>query len=561
MKRRMKTNRALKKKSCAGLGLFCSAKGFRAMRGFMIWLLSVTAALAPAAAQAVSCEILKTVGLEGATINSAETVGPGAFIPPAADTIAPAAQRERAVQAFKELPTFCRVAVTFKPAPDSDIKVEVWMPASGWNGRFLGVGNGGWGGEINYNSLAGALRQGFATGSSDMGTGGFSAPNRSTWTVLESDDRLNDFGFRSTHLMTVAAKTLIQAFYEAPPKFSYWNGCSTGGKEGLAEAQRFPDDYNGIVEGDPASYFTHLMFSLQWYGAAAKSDPAGPIPPGKFVVLHQAVLNACDAADGVADGIVSEPESCHFDPQTIACKKEDDPDCLTPAQVKTVTAIYGGARNPRTGIQIFPGEVPGSELGWAGMLHVPGPTLTSLSYFQFALHRDPQWNPQTLNFDGDVGSADRANGEILNDVDPGLRAFKAHGGKLLMFHGWSDPIISPMESVDYFESVVDSMGGIGETTDFVRLFMLPGVGHCQGGPGPDTFDKIGAIERWTEHGRAPDAIVATHAGPDGPPMSRPLCAYPEVAEWNRKGDINDAASFNCRVSTPAPQGTGRLHNQ
>ena len=237
MKRRMKTNRALKKKSCAGLGLFCSAKGFRAMRGFMIWLLSVTAALAPAAAQAVSCEILKTVGLEGATINSAETVGPGAFIPPAADTIAPAAQRERAVQAFKELPTFCRVAVTFKPAPDSDIKVEVWMPASGWNGRFLGVGNGGWGGEINYNSLAGALRQGFATGSSDMGTGGFSAPNRSTWTVLESDDRLKDFGFRSTHLMTVAAKTLIQAFYEAPPKFSYWNGCSTGGKEGLEGAQ------------------------------------------------------------------------------------------------------------------------------------------------------------------------------------------------------------------------------------------------------------------------------------------------------------------------------------
>ncbi len=531
----------------------------RAARTIIQCALVGVAGSTPVVAQAVSCASLKTAGLEDATITSAETVEPGAFVLPTTDETVPAAQKERAVQAFEELPAFCRVAVTFKPAPDSSIKVEVWIPARGWNGRFLGVGNGGWGGEINYNSLAGGLRQGFATGASDMGTGGFSAPDRSTWTVLESDDRLKDFGYRSTHLMTLAAKTLIQAFYGTGPKFSYWNGCSTGGKEGLAEAQRFPDDYNGIVEGDPASYFTHLMFSLQWYGAAARSDPAGPLPPSKFAALHRAVLNACDAADGVVDGIVSDPERCRFDPQTIACKKADSPDCLTPAQLKTVTAIYGGARNPRNSAQIFPGEIPGSELGWAGMLNVPGPTLTSLSYFQFALHRDPQWNPQTLNFDSDVAFADHADGEILNDIDPDLKAFKAHGGKLLMFHGWSDPIISPMESIDYFENVVDAMGGMDKTTDFVRLFMFPGVGHCQGGPGPDIFDKIGAIEQWAEQGLAPDAIVATRTGGDGHPMSRPLCAYPEFAEWNGKGDTDDAASFSCKLRPAAQQKTGSVN--
>jgi len=543
----MISDRASQKIFRAEADVLCSAKYGRVMRELVVWVLAVTAGLTAATAQAVSCAGLRAVAPKGAAITLAEVVGTGAFVAPTADKSAPATQKEGEAQAFKELPAFCRVALTFKPAPDSDIKVEIWMPVSGWNGRFLGVGNGGWGGEINYNSLAGAMRQGFATGSSDMGTGGFFAPNRSTWTVLESDDRLKDFGFRATHLMTVAAKILIKALYGTGPKFSYWNGCSTGGKEGLAEAQRFPDDYNGIVEGDPASYFTHLMFSLQWYSAAARSDPAGAIPPGKFVSLHRAVLNACDAADGVVDGIVSDPERCHFDPQTIACKKDDSPDCLTVAQLKTVKAIYGGARNPRTGAPIFPGEIPGSELGWAGMLHVPGPTLTSLSYFQFALHRDPLWNPETLNFDSDVVFADRADGDLLNDIDPDLRAFKAHGGKLLMFHGWSDPIISPMESVHYFQSVVDAMGGVEKTTDFVRLFMLPGVGHCQGGPGADAFDKMSVIERWTEQGLAPDAIVASHAGNAGPQISRPLCAYPEIAEWNGKGDTLDAASFSCKL--------------
>jgi len=551
----MKPNRALPKDSRATFGLLKGAALICARITFVLLAMAIAAGL-NAMAETIPCESLKATVVQGAAITSAETVAPGAFMPPAADQVVPPAQKERAAQAFKALPAFCRVAMAFKPSTDSDIKVEVWMPASGWNGRFLGVGNGGWGGEINYNSMAGALREGFATGSSDMGTGGFSVPDRSTWTLLESDDRLKDFGFRSTHLMTVAAKTLIQALYGMGPKFSYWNGCSTGGKQGLAEAQRYPGDYNGIVEGDPASYFTHLMFSLQWYGAAAMNDPDGSMPPEKFAMLHQAVLKACDAQDGVADGIVGNPEHCHFDPRTIACVKGDGPDCLTPGQVKTVTAIYGGARNPRTGVLIFPGLSSGSELGWAGMLHVPGPTLTSLSYFQFALHRDPHWSAQTLNFDSDVAAADRADGEILNEIDPDLRKFQALGGKLLMFHGWSDPIIAPMESVQYFESVVAVMGSMDHTTSFVRLFMLPGVGHCQGGPGPDTFDKIGVIERWTEQGLAPDAIAATHRSPDGAIMSRPLCAYPGVAHWSGSGNTNDAASFSCESDAPQSEQRG-----
>lgn len=498
-------------------------------------------------ATAASCESLKTLALSDTTVASAQVVDPGAFRPPEPAGETSAQEQVKELQTFGQLPAFCRVAATIKPAPDSNIRIEVWMPIAGWNRRFLGVGNGGWGGTINYGSMAGALRQGFAVGSSDMGTGGFVATHRSTWTMLESDDRLRDFGFRATHLMTVEAKAILREFYAEPPRFSYWNGCSTGGKQGLAEAQRYPEDYNGIVEGDPASYFTHLMFSLQWYGVSAKRDPAGAIPQDKFALLHRAVLRACDSLDGVEDGIIGDPQQCHFDPRSLACKSGDGTGCLSAAQIKTVEALYRGAANPRTGEQIFPGQAAGSELGWAGLLHVPGPTLTSLSYFQFALHRDPNWDATSLNFDEDVAAADAADGVILNDIDPDLRSFKAHGGKLIMFHGWSDPIISPGESIQYFDRVSQAVGGPKKTQDFVRLFMLPGVGHCHGGPGADDFDKIGAIERWTEQGSPPDALTATHHGDgNGPDITRPLCSYPETAHWNGSGNSGDASSFSCR---------------
>jgi feruloyl esterase len=489
--------------------------------------------------------------MQDGTIRLVQAVGAGSFTLPTSGETLPPAQRERLAQVFEKLPAFCRVDIEFKPAPQSDIRVEVWMPESAWNGRPLGVGNGGWGGVINYSGLAQGVMQGFAAASTDMGTAGFSAPDRTTWKILESDDRLVDFGSRATHLMTVAAKLLIQSFYGSSPHFSYWNGCSTGGKQGLAEAQRYPLDYNGIVEGDPASYFTHLMFSLQWYGAAARSVSASPMPASKFSALHQAVLKACDSSDGVADGIVSDPEHCNFDPRTIACKADDAPDCLTPAELKMVTAIYECAFNPRTGEQIFPGEEPGSELGWVGMLHVPGPTLTSLSYFQFALHRNPDWSPLSLNFDSDVADADRVDGATLNDIDADLHAFKAAGGKLIMFHGWSDPIIAPFESVHYYRSVVAAMGGSDQASSFVRLFMLPGVGHCQGGPGADNFDKIGLIEKWTESGLPPSAALVAHRDPPGSAFTRPLCPYPQSAFWRGTGDSNAAENFVCRDGTPA----------
>ena len=519
---------------------------FRVSKALLPMCCALVLGLSVSSARAETCSGLKTISFPNTTFLSVELVEAGAFQLPVPNQGASPQGHAREEQAFRQLPAFCRVAVVIKPSAESNIHAEVWLPASGWNHRFLGVGNGGWGGTINYPSMAGALRQGFAVGSSDMGTGGFSNPDRSTWTVLESDERLRDFGFRATHLMTAEAKALLAAFYGNPPSFSYWNGCSTGGKQGLAEAQRFPDDYNGIVEGDPASVFTHLMFSLQWEGAAAKSDPVGPIPPEKFALLHRAVLKACDTVDGVADGIIGAPEQCRFDLQSIACKANDGPDCLTAAQVKVANSLYGGARNPRTGEQIFPGQTVGSELGWAGVLHVPGPTLTSLSYFQFALHRDPAWKPETLNFDSDVAAADRADGEILNDVDPDLRAFAARGGKLIMFHGWSDPIIAPGESIDYYESVVHTAGA-GNAAEFVRLFMLPGVGHCHGGPGADDFDKLEAIEQWRERGVAPDALIATHrADANGKGMSRPLCAYPKTAHWTGTGNTDDAANFSCR---------------
>jgi len=541
----MRLDRAFTKFLCAACGTYVLAR-----RGIVFWAaLGLVAVFCfcngSARAAGLPCEKLESTALKNGAVTLTQIVQAGAFTPPDAAGVAEA-QKERVAQAFKELPAFCRVAVTLKPTSDSDIRVEVWLPIAGWNGRLLGVGNGGWGGVINYSGLAQGLHKGFVTVSTDMGTGGFSNTDRSTWAVLKSNGRLKDFGFRSTHLMTVASKLYIQAFYGKSPQYSYWNGCSTGGKQGLAEAQRFPKDYDGIVEGDPASYFTHLMFSLQWYGRAARSDPAGPIPVEKLQLLHQAVLNACDALDGVADGIISDPESCHYDPKQLACRKNDGPNCLTSSQIKMVAALYGGAKNPRTGVQVFPGQVLGSELGWGGMLHIPGPTLTSLSYFQFALHRDPKWDEQTLNFDSDLAAADRANGEILNDIDPDLREFEARGGKLIMFHGWSDPIISPLESVEYYKDVIAAVGGASQAAGFVRLFMLPGVGHCQGGPGADSFDKISAIEDWTEHGIAPDSLVAVHREKNGVTLSRPLCNYPKTAHWKGNSDASSAGNFTCQ---------------
>jgi feruloyl esterase len=353
-------------------------------------------AFAPAVALGASCESVISLALPQATVTLAESVGAGQFSPPPGSA-GPGGRGGPAVPDLAAAPAFCRVAATMRPTRYSDIRIEVWMPSQGWNGKFLGVGNGGWAGTINYPALAEALRRGYAVASTDTGHTG-TAGDASF--ALGNPEKLIDFGYRAVHEMTVAAKAIVSAFYDDGPRFSYWNGCSTGGKQGLTEAQRFPGDYDGIIAGAPANYWTHLMAGLMWVGRATLSDSASYIPPAKFAVVNRAALNACDALDGVTDGVIDDPRRCRFDPKVLACDGADGPTCLTSPQVAAVQKIYAPATNPRTGAVIFPGFPPGGELGWVAAAGGPEPFQIPDSYFA----RRPRIRPELSDTDFDATS-------------------------------------------------------------------------------------------------------------------------------------------------------------
>jgi len=495
-----------------------------------------------AAAGAASCESLATLSLPHTTITLAQSVPAGEFTPP----LAPDAPAGSKPTPLKDLPAFCRVAATSSPSPDSTIKIEVWMPAADWNGRFEGVGNGGWAGNISYGALGAALRDHFATASTDTGHEGGTA-----LFALGHPEKMIDFGYRAVHEMTVQGKAIVAAYYGSGPQWSYWNGCSTGGRQGLMEAQRFPRDYNGIAAGAPAAYRSHLLFASMWIARATLVDPAAYIPPSKYPVIHSAVLKACDALDGITDGIIDDPTRCRFDPAVLTCSGADAADCLTPPQVEAVRQIYSSSINPRTGQEIFPALEPGSELGWSGHAGGPEPRNISVSYFRYVLFHNPQWDIRTLDFDRDVALADQDDRGVNNAINPDLGPFQFAGGKLLLYHGWADNLIAPLGTINYYQDVVRTMGGAEQTGSFARLFMIPGMGHCGGGPGCDTFDKVGVLEQWVEHGTAPEKIVAAHRTNGVPDMTRPLCPYPEVAKWNGSGSSKDAANFSCVLRDPS----------
>jgi Tannase and feruloyl esterase len=486
---------------------------------------------------AASCQSLSGLKLANTTITSAAEVRAGEFTPPG-HAIAPA----RRARQFGNFPAFCRVTATVKPVADSDIRIEVWMPVSGWNGKFLGVGNGGWAGSINYGGLAQGVAHGFATASTDTGHEG---KDSDASFAFGHPEKWIDMGYRAVHEMTAKGKAVAAAFYGKPARVAYWNGCSTGGRQGLMEAQRYPRDYNGIAEGDPANALTHLMFAAIWPAEFTLKSPAGYIPPEKYLLIHNAALKACDGLDGVTDGIINDPTRCHFDPGTLACKGKETSTCLTATQVESARMIYAGPRNPRTGEQIFPGFEPGSELSWGTEAGGPQPMAIPISYFRYVLFKNPNWSFRMLNFDSNVKLADRQDGPVMNAINPDLHAFRDHGGKLIMYHGWSDPLIAPLESVDYYKNVVAAMGGLNATQRFARLFMVPGMLHCGGGPGPDSWDKVGVLDEWVDQGKAPDKIIASHTTHGRVDMTRPLCPYPQVARWKRYGGTNDAANFVC----------------
>jgi len=497
------------------------------------WLAVSSAAIAPALA--ASCESLASLAFPDAKITLAQTVAAGEFSPPGA---AGGAAKGTAAAHYRTLPEFCRVAATLTPTSDSDIRIEVWLPAQGWNGKFQAVGNGGWAGVISYSALAEAVREGYAGASTDTGHVGGSGSF-----VLGHPEKLADFSWRSEHELAVKGKAIVRAFYGSPARRSYWNGCSTGGRQGLKEAQKFPDDFDGIIAGAPAN---RTLIGL-WNGVAMFKEAGSFVPPAKYPAIHQAVLEACDALDGLKDGLIADPARCKFDPGTLSCKGPDSPSCLTAPQVEAVRKIYAPPTDPRTGKEMFSPLPRGSELGWTAMGSGPEPASLALDQLKYVVFKDPNWDWRTFDFTRDAARFDLPENLPMNATDPNLKPFFAHNGKLLLYHGWSDSQVSPFATVKYYQTVVETQGGPFQTAGNVRLFMAPGMGHCGGGDGPNAFDKVGALDRWVEKGEAPQSTIASHSTGGKVDRTRPLCPYPQVAQYRGTGSIDDAANFACTL--------------
>jgi len=485
--------------------------------------------LAATPARAASCESLASLALPSATITSAEAVAAGAFTQPGGRG-----------GGFGELPAFCRVAATLKPTADSDIKIEVWLPASNWNGKFLAVGNGGWNGNIDRNALATGLRRGYAAASTDTGHEGGGGP----W--MANQEKLVDFGYRAVHEMTAKAKAMINAYYGNAPRLSYFQGCSAGGRQGLKAAQKFPEDFDGIVAGAPALNTTGRAIFSMYAAQNLRKEEGSYIPASKYPAIHRAALAACDALDGVKDDVIENPRACSFDPKVIECKAgANDDSCLTPAQVVAATALYKPVVNTKTGKSIFPGLEPGSEMGWS-TFGGPQPFGIGTQMFQFMVFKNPAWDYKTLNFDADMAVVDSIEKGNINAMDPNLKPFLSKGGKLIQYHGWADQQIPSGSSVEYYQNVLSTQGGPAKVKEGYRLFMVPGMGHCGGGDGTATFDMLTALEQWVEKSKAPDQIPASRVVEGRVDRTRPLCPYPQVASYKGSGSTDEAANFVCK---------------
>ena len=481
---------------------------------------------APAYA-ATACADLAKLTLPETRITRAERVPAGEFTAPG-------------VQRPLNVPALCRVAGTVAPA----INFEVWLPeGTSWNGRFQAVGGGGLAGIISYPAMAEAVRAGYASSSTDTGH----VSTDTTW--MTDRQRVVDYGYRAIHEMTVKAKAVIEEHYGREAEYSYFNGCSTGGRQGLMTAQRFPDDYDGIVSGAPVNRFTQLHMGQLWMAHATLKKPGAVLTRDDLTRVGEAAVAQCDANDGVKDGILTDPSTCNFDPSKVPG--------LSAAQVEALKLAYQGAVNPRTGDQFYAGLEPGGEgpqpgnPGWGMLMNGQTPFAISSSVLGGLGFENPSWDWKTFDFDSDVELIDAKLFGVLNAVDPDLRDFKNGGGKLIVWHGWNDPGVMPQQTIDYYNSVVEfaskatDSDGAAFTDEYLRLFMLPGVGHCRGGVGPDQVDWMAALAGWVEKGQKPATIAASAVRDGEVTMTRPLCPHPQVARYKGRGDTNDAAGFEC----------------
>lgn len=496
---------------------------------------------------AATCDSLSTLKLAQTTITSAKTVTAGEKIErPGSGQLPPT-------------PPYCRVQGVIAPSADSHIQFEVWLPESGWNGKYQGIGNGGFAGAISYAPLALAVKAGYAASSTDSGHEAGGTDGRWAYGHYE---KIVDYGYRAIHETADKAKEVIRAFYGEAPKHSYFASCSNGGRQALMEAQRFPADYDGIIAGAPAIPVTRLNTAFLW-NMQALAQPGAYIPTSKLRAIEDAALAACDASDGVKDGVIDSPAACKFDPAVLLCKGPENDSCLTEAQLGALTKIYGGLRNAK-GEAMYPGFSPGGEAepgGWGAWITGTGVGKSTQGAFGSQFHSQFLMDESDKDFldfhpDHELKIADDKLGRALNAADPNLKAFHARGGKLIMYHGWADAAIPPVSTVNYYESVTKFMGK-KTTGEFVRLYMVPGMEHCRGGAGTDDFGATAgmagdagsnlslALENWVENKTAPAQIIASKQKSGTTVRTRPLCPYPQVAKYSGSGSTDEAGNFSC----------------
>jgi feruloyl esterase len=454
------------------------------------------------------------------------------------------------------VPRHCRID-GYVRVPGNTVNFRLGLP-EGWNGKFYFQGVGGLGGTIG--AIESGLRRGYASASTDTGH----EASDPTWGANRAKEL--DYGHRGTHVTAVAAKALTTAFYGTAPAHAYFNGCSNGGRQALMEVQRYPTDFDGVIAGDPATGTPMQAARAVVFQTLLKS-PAHYLPKEKVDLIGRATLAACDATDGLADGLITDPRLCAFTPAQLRCGEGDGPDCLTDAQIETATLIYAGLKTPdgKTYAPPFPAGHEDGPTGWQGWITGQEPPVRradgSLQFgakspsgyalsdanFRFLVldEDDPAFSWRTFRFPQDLPRLKTMTG-ILSPLDPNLAPFRDAGGKLLLYHGWADPGISAYGTLDYYDQVSAAVGGPAEVDRFARLFLVPGMHHCSGGPGPNVFDMLPALEAWVEKGEAPARVVASRVDGGAVTRTRPLCPHPQVAKYSGTGSIDDAASFVCQ---------------
>lgn len=464
------------------------------------------------------------------------------------------------VDVSAKLPRYCRVD-GHVATPGNTVNFRLGLP-EGWNGKFYFEGVGGLGGTIG--ALDKGLARGYASASTDTGHDA-KDPN---WGANRAKEI--DYGHRGTHVTAVAAKAVTAAYYSRKPEHAYFNGCSNGGRQGLMEVQRYASDFDGVIAGDPATG-TPMQVGRAVVFQTLLSSPEHYLSKEKVDLLARATLAACDARDGLKDGLVSDPRPCDFKPESLTCTGEEAANCLTTAQLASVQKIYGGLRDGagRMYAPPFPfGHEDGSS-GWQGWItgvepptrradgrlelstRPPSGYALAQSNFRFlALDQDdPSYTWWDFKYPDDLPKLATMT-EILSPLDADLRPFKSGGGKLIMYHGWADPGISAYGTLDYYERVVETVGGQKAADEFLRMYFVPGMHHCSGGPGPNTFDMLPVLEAWVERGVSPTRVTASHSTNGAIDRTRPLCPHPQVATYNGTGSIDDAANFTCRLPEP-----------